>query len=322
MRKMLLLALLTVTFGGVSYAQGPSGFPNRPVKFLVTFAPGGPTDIGARLIAQKMSENLRQRVYVENQGGGGGNIGTANGAKAPPDGYTIVYVASPFVINPSLFEKVPYDPYKDFIPLTNVATAVNVLLVDPKLPVKTAKELVDFLRAGDGKYSFSTSGVGSASHIASELLKLTYKLDVVHVPYASSGPAAQSIAAGHTQFGFASLPATEGLISAGKLRAIAVANNTRMPTLPDVPTMLEGGLVGQESGVFQAALVPAGTPTDIAEFLYREIVKAVKSPDIAQKFAQLGLVIVASTPDQFAAQIREEIDKWGKVIKAADIKPR
>ncbi|MEW6450115.1 MAG: tripartite tricarboxylate transporter substrate binding protein [Pseudomonadota bacterium] len=305
----------------LAQGAGPGGYPNRPVKIIVPFAPAGPTDIAARLIAGKLSENLKQQFYVENQAGAGGNLGMGNAAKAPADGYTILFVSSSYVVNPSLYDKVPYDPYKDFIPLTVAATAANVLLINPDvIPAKSAKELAEFLKAHPGKYSFASAGTGTTPHLSGELFKLTYKLDIVHVPFPGAGPAIQSIIGGHTPLAFTSLPPAVPLIKDGKLRALAVANKTRVKVLPDVPTLEEAGSPDQEADTFQAVLVPANTPKDVAQFIYQEVVKATKSPEVTAKMEQLGLEIICNTPEQFTQQIKNEITKWGKVIKEANIK--
>jgi tripartite-type tricarboxylate transporter receptor subunit TctC len=322
--KLVIGALaLGLALTGTAQAQGagPGGYPNKPVKIIVPFAPAGPTDIAARFIAQKLSDNLKQQFFIENQAGAGGNLGMGNAAKAPADGYTILFVSSSFVVNPSLYDKVPYDPYKDFRPLTVAATAANVLLVNPNvLPVKTAKELADHVKANPGKYTFASAGTGTTPHLSGELFKLTYKLDTVHVPFGGAGPAIQSIIAGHTPLAFTSLPPAVPHIKSGSLRALAVANKTRVAVLPDVPTLAEAGIPNQEADTFQAVLVPAGVPKDVADFIYQEVVKATKSPDVTAKMEQLGLEIICNTPDQFAEQIKFEIAKWGKVIKDANIK--
>jgi tripartite-type tricarboxylate transporter receptor subunit TctC len=310
-------------FAAQAFAQGagPGGWPNKPVKIIVPFAPGGPTDIAARLISQKMSENLKQQFYIENQAGAGGNLGMGNAAKSAPDGYTILFVSSSFVVNPSLYDRVPYDPYKDFTPLTVAATAANVLLVNPKvLPVKTPKELADLIKANPGKYTFASAGTGTTPHLSGELFKLTFKLDTVHVPFGGAGPAIQSIVAGHTPLAFTSLPPAVPFVQDGTLRALAVANKTRVKVLPDVPTLAEAGIPDQEADTFQAVLVPAGVPKDISNFIYQEVVKATKSPEVTAKMDQLGLEIICNTPEEFTRQIKFEIDKWGKVIHDAGIK--
>ena len=320
-RALAFGAALLLATPAFAQGTGPGGWPNKPVKIIVPFAPAGPTDIAARLVAQKMSDNLKQQFFIENQAGAGGNLGMGNAAKSPPDGYTILFVSSSYVVNPSLYDKVPYDPYKDFIPLTVAATAANVLLVNPTaLPVKSAKELADLLKANPGKYSFASAGTGTTPHLSGELFKLTYKLDIVHVPFPGAGPAIQSILGGHTPLAFTSLPPAVPLIKDGKLRALAVANKTRVKVLPDVPTLEESGSPGQEADTFQAVLVPANTPKDVAQFIYQEVVKATKSPEITAKMEQLGLEIICNTPEQFTQQIKVEIAKWGRVIKEANIK--
>ena len=321
----LLIGILTAGLAlcSAAHAQGsgPGGYPNKPVKIIVPFAPGGTTDIAARLIAAKLSDTLKQQFFVENVAGAGGNIGMGQAAKAAPDGYTILFVSSSYVVNPSLYDKVPYDPYKDFRPLTVAATAANVLLVNPKvIPVENAKGLPDYVKANPGKYTFASAGTGTTPHLSGELFKLTFKLDTVHVPFGGAGPAIQSIIAGHTPLAFTSLPPAVPHIKAGSLRALAVANRSRVAVLPEVPTLAEAGIPGQEADTFQAVLVPAGVPKEIADFIYGEVVKAVKSPDVTGKMEQLGLEIICNTPEQFTQQIKDEIAKWDKVIKDANIK--
>lgn len=320
-RALAFSAALLFATPAMAQNAGPGGWPNKPVKIIVPFAPGGPTDIAARLISQKMSSNLKQQFYIENQAGAGGNLGMGNAAKAAPDGYTILFVSSSFVVNPSLYDRVPYDPYKDFTPLTVAATAANVLLVNPTvLPVKTPKELADLIKANPGKYTFASAGTGTTPHLSGELFKLTYKLDTVHVPFGGAGPAIQSIVAGHTPLAFTSLPPAIPFIKDGTLRALAVANKTRVKVLPDVPTLAEAGIPDQEADTFQAVLVPAGVPKDISNFIYQEVVKATKSPEVTARMDQLGLEIICNTPEEFTRQIKFEIDKWAKVIRDAGIK--
>ncbi|MEI8151044.1 MAG: tripartite tricarboxylate transporter substrate binding protein [Hyphomicrobiales bacterium] len=318
---LAISAALLLSGPAIAQGPGPGGWPNKPVKIIVPFAPAGPTDIAARLIAQKMSDNLKQQFYIENQAGAGGNLGMGNAAKSPADGYTVLFVSSSYVVNPSLYPKVPYDPYNDFKPLTVAATAANVLLVNPEvLPVKTPKELAEHVLKNPGKYTFASAGTGTTPHLSGELFKLTFKLDTVHVPFGGAGPAIQSIIAGHTPLAFTSLPPAVPFIKDGKLRALAVANKTRVAVLADVPTLAETGIPDQEADTFQAVLVPAGVPQDLATFIYQEVVKATKSPDVTAKMEQLGLEIICNTPEQFTQQIKVEIAKWGKVIKDAGIK--
>jgi tripartite-type tricarboxylate transporter receptor subunit TctC len=321
---MAIARLLAVCAGlllaGPCLAQTAS-YPDRPVKIIVPFAPAGPTDVAARLIAQKLSENLKQQFFIENQGGAGGNLGMGNAAKAAPDGYTILFVSSSYVVNPSLYAKVPYDPYKDFAPVTVAADAPNLLSVHPSVPATNVKELVELIKANPGKYSnFAHAGVGTTPHLSGELFKLTFGLDLVHVPFPGAGPAIQSAVGGHTPIIFSSMPPAMPMIKDGKLRALAVSAKHRAAVLPEVPTMEEAGLKDQEADTFQAVLVPSGTPKEIVALLHREIVKIVNTPDVKARFDQLGFEVVANTPDEFAAQIRAEIAKWGRVIKDAKVK--
>lgn len=320
-----LAFVAAILAAGASQAQNApavaaSGYPERSVKVIVPFAPGGPTDVMARLLAQKLTERLGKQFFVENQAGAGGNIGMANAAKAAPDGYTILVVSSSFVVNPSLYTRVPYDPYKDFAPVTIAGDSPNVLVVNPSVPAKSVKELVDLIRANPGKYNFASAGTGTTPHLSGELFKLSLKLDLVHVPFNGAGPAIQSTVAGHTPIAFTALPPTTAHVKEGRLRALAVTSRKRTSALPDVPTMEEAGLKDQEADTMQGILVPAGTPKEIVERLHREIAAIVATPEIRERFDVLGFEPVADTPGEFAARIKVEIDKWGKVIKAAHIK--
>jgi tripartite-type tricarboxylate transporter receptor subunit TctC len=305
----------------VSQAQTPAGnYPDRPVKIIVPFAPAGPTDIVARLIATKLSERLGKQFYVENVSGAGGNTGMGQAARAAPDGYTILLASSSYVVNPSLYPKIPYDPYKDFIPVTVAGDSPNILLINPSVPAKTVAELVAYIRGNPGKLSFASAGVGTTPHLSGELFRLSMKLDIVHVPFTGAGPAIQSLAGGHTPMAFTSMPPAIPMIKDGKIRPLAVAAEKRAAALPNVPTLAEAGLRDQEADTFQGVLVPAGTPRPIVDLLYREIKEAVALPDNAERFAALGLDPVANTPEEFAAQIRREIARWGRVIRDASIR--
>jgi tripartite-type tricarboxylate transporter receptor subunit TctC len=316
----LLACCAGLLFAGPSLAQS-AGYPDRPVKIIVPFAPAGPTDVAARLIAQKLSENLKQQFFIENQGGAGGNLGMGNAARSAPDGYTVLFVSSSYVVNPSLYAKVPYDPYKDFAPVTVAGDAPNLLSVHPSVPAANVKELVDLIRANPGKYNnFAHAGVGTTPHLSGELFRLASGVDIVHVPFSGAGPALASTVAGHTPIMFTTLAPAIPQIKAGNLRALAVMAKTRVPALPDVPTMEEAGFKDQEADTFFAMLVPAGTPKPIVELLYRETINILKMPDVKERFAAIGVDVVGNTPDEFAAQIRAEVVKWGKVIKDANIK--
>ena len=296
-----------------------AGYPEKPVKIVVPFAPAGPTDVMARLIAQKLSESLRQQFYVENHPGAGGNIGMMQVAKSTPDGYTILVTSSAFMVNPSLYAKNPFDPFKDFAPVMLAAASPNILVVNSDFPAKTVKDLVELIKKEPGKYNYAMPGAGTTPHLAGELFKLTFKLDLATVPFNGAGPAIQSAVAGHTPVALTALPPTAPQIQAGKLRGLAVTAAKRSSALPDVPTMAEAGVTGQESETMQGIFLPAGAPKEIVNLLNSEIAKAMALPDVKEKCAQLGFEVVANKPDEFAAYIKKEVDKWSKVIKDANI---
>jgi tripartite-type tricarboxylate transporter receptor subunit TctC len=317
-----VLAALALLFQpAMSLAQAsPGSYPDKPVKIIVPFAPAGPTDVVARLVAQKLSERLGKQFYIENVTGAGGNTGMGQAARAAPDGYTLLFASSSFAVNPSLYPKIPYDPYKDFAPVTVVGDAPNILLINPTIPAKTVRELIDYIKANPGKVSYGSAGTGTTPHLSGELFRLTLNLDIVHVPFGGAGPAIQSLAGGHTPMAFTSVPPAIPLIKDGKIRALAVSAAKRVAQLPDVPTLAEAGLPDQEADTMQAVLVPAGTPRAVIDLIYREIKAIVALPDIKERFAALGLDAVANTPEEFAAQIKVEIAKWGKVIRGANIR--
>ena len=316
--KSLACGVLIAAIVGIAPASA-AGYPDKPVKVIVPFAPAGPTDVMARLIAQKLSENLKQQFYIENHPGAGGNIGMTQVAKSAPDGYTILVASSSFVVNPSLYAKNPYDPFKDFAPITLAAASPNVIAVHPDLPVKTLKELIDLVKADPAKYSMANPGVGTTPQLAGELFKLSTKLDLTSVPFGGAGPAIQSAVAGHTPIAVSAIPPAAPQIQGGKLRGLAVTGAKRSAAMPDVPTMAEAGLAGQESETMQGLFVPAGTPKEIVALLNAEIVKVMALPDVKAKCAQLGFDVVANKPEEFAAYIKSEVEKWGKVIKDAKI---
>ena len=319
MRKLLFAFAATALLVTSAQAAGPGGYPNKPVKVVVPFAPAGPTDVMARLIAQKLSEALGQQFYVENHAGAGGNLGMTLVAKSPPDGYTILVASSSYVVNPSLYAKNPYDPYKDFSPVTLAAASPNILVVHPDLPAKSVKELIELIRANPGKYTIANPGVGTTPMLGGELFKLQLKLDATSVPFGGAGPAIQSAVAGHTPIAFTALPPTAPQVQGGKLRGLAVTAAKRSSALPDVPTMEEAGIKGQQSETMQGIFLPGGAPKDLVDFLNAEIVKVMAMPDVKDKCAQLGFDVVADKPDEFAAYIKSEVEKWGGVIRDAKI---
>jgi tripartite-type tricarboxylate transporter receptor subunit TctC len=314
-----LCAGLCAGLGIASASWAAGDYPNHPVKVIAPFAAGGPTDLVARLVADKLSQSLKQQFYVENHTGAGGNIGMTQVARSAPDGYTILVASSSFVVNPSLYAKRPYDPFKDFAPITLAGAAPNILVAHPSVPANTVKELVALLQANPGKYAIANPGLGTTPQLAAELFKLDFKLDQPSVPYNGGAPAIQATVAGQTQVGFANLTPAAPHIAGGTLRGLAVTALKRSDTVPKVPTMAEAGVTGQESETMQGVFVPAGTPQAVIDLLHNEIVKALALPDVKAKCSQVGLDIVADTPAQFTVYIRKEVDKWHKVIADAKI---
>jgi tripartite-type tricarboxylate transporter receptor subunit TctC len=304
----------------LSRTAGAQGYPTRPVRLIVGFAPGGPTDVFARLIAQKLGESFGKQFYVDNIVGGSGNVATGQAAKAAPDGHTGLVAFSTFVVNPILFDKVPYDPVKDFAPVTLAVSSTTVLSVNPSVPARTVAELVALIRSGSGKYSYATGGTGSQPHLAGEQFRLTLGLDLVHIPFGGGGPAVAAVVAGHAPIGFNALTPVVPQVKEGKLRALAVTSKTRSQILPEVPTMTEAGYPDIEGDSWVGILVPAGTPKEIVGVLYREIAKIIALPEMKEHLAALGFEPVVSAPDEFGRQIGAEIETWGRVIRAANIR--
>jgi tripartite-type tricarboxylate transporter receptor subunit TctC len=315
--RLIAVACAPFVFAGAVLAQA---YPDKPVRVIVGFAPGGPTDVIARIVADKLSANLGKQFYVVNQPGAGSNTATGMVATSPADGYTLLVVSTGFVVNPSLFAKVPYDPVKDFAPITIVAVSPNVVTVHPSVPAKSMKELIEVIKANPGKYSFAAPGVGSTPHLSGEIFRLAFGLDLPTVQFTGAGPAIQSTLGGHTPVAFSALPPAAQQIKEGLLRGLAVTAEKRSSALPDVPTMAEAGIPGQEAYTLTGIIAPAGTPKEIVSLLYSEIVKLVGQADVQKRLADLGFEVVANTPDEFAVRIKSEMEKWGKVIREAKIK--
>jgi tripartite-type tricarboxylate transporter receptor subunit TctC len=312
-----IAALCAVLFANAALAQP---YPNKLVRIIVPFAAGGPTDVMARFIGQKLSEKLGQQFVIENQPGAGGNIGMGNAAKAPGDGYTILFVSSSYVVNPSLYQKVPYDPDKDFAPITKAAGAPNALIVNPAIPARSVKELVDLIKASPAKFNIASPGTGTTPSLSIELFKQAFGLkDLTVVPFQGGNPAIQSVVAGHTPLSFQAIPPATALIREGKLRALAVTAPKRSSALPDVPTLDELGVKGQEAETMQGVLAPAGTPKEIVNLLQREIAAILALPDVREKVLSLGFEPSGLTPAEFDSYIKAEIAKWRKVIDEAKI---
>ena len=297
-------------------------YPARPVKILIAFAPGGPTDIVGRLLAQKLSENMGDKPFViENRPGAGGNIGIAQVARAAPDGYTLLLVSSAFVINPSLYANAGFDAIKDFAPVSLAVTSPNVLVAHPSFPAKDMKEFFALVKANPGKYDYASPGAGTGPHLSAELIKLRAQLEIQHVPYNGGGPAVQAVLAGQVPIGFSALPPAVPQVKAGKMRALAVTSLVRAPSLPEVPTVAESGLADFEGDTLQLLMAPAGTPPAIVAKLQAEVARALNGPELRDKLVAQGFLIVASTPERTGQIVRSEVDKWARVIKASNIKP-
>jgi tripartite-type tricarboxylate transporter receptor subunit TctC len=321
-RKFLHLAAGAAALPAVSRIAMAQTYPSRPVRVIVPFAPGGITDVVARIISRKVGEQLGKQFFVENIVGGSGNVGMGQAARAAPDGYSVLTAFSNYVINPSMFDRVPYDPVNSFDPLSLAVTSTTVMVVNPDLPASNIKELVALIRANPGKYSYASAATGSTSHLAGEQFRLTLALDLVNVPFNSGAAAMTSVVAGHTPIGLAAPAVAVPLIDDGKLRALAVTSKTRTQTLPQVPTMTESGYPDIEGDSFVGFVVPAGTPKDVIALLNREIVKSLATSEMKDRQAMLGNDVVASTPEEFVKRIRAELATWAKVIRAANLRPQ
>jgi tripartite-type tricarboxylate transporter receptor subunit TctC len=296
-------------------------YPSRPVRMVVPFAPGGSADLVARLLGQKLGESWGQQVIVENKPGASGMIGNDFVAKSAPDGYTLtVGTMGPFSVNPTLFDKMPYDNIRDFAPITLTGIASHVLVANPSVPVRTVNELIALARARPGRLMFASSGSGNATHLTFELFKAMAKIDIVHVPYKGGGPAMADLVGGQVSFSFASMPSALPYVQAGRLRAIAVGGAHRSPLFPDVPTVAEAGLPGFVSEDWQGILAPAKTPADVVAKLNSEFVHVLGLPDMKTKLAAAGFEVKTSTPQEFADFIRSETEKWARVLKRSGTK--
>jgi len=295
-------------------------YPSRPVRVIVPYPAGGPNDTIARLFTSKLSESWRQPIYIENIPAGAGNVGTTAAARAPADGYSLVVVTSSFVINPSLYTKIAYDPIKDFAPVTMIAAAPHVLVVHPSFPARDMKEFVDVVRANPGRHSYASAGAGQSSHLAGELFKLAAGIDLLHVPFNGAVPAMTSTIGGHTPIAFVSLPAAADHIRTGKLRALATTGRVRSRMHADIPTMAETGFPDQESVFMQGILFPADTPENIVDLWYRELSRVASLAEVRQRIDALGFDLIVNSPEEFRAQIRSELAHWSKIIREARIK--
>jgi tripartite-type tricarboxylate transporter receptor subunit TctC len=289
------------------------------VRVIVPVAAGGANDTIARLFAQKLSESLAQQFYVENIAGAGGNLGIGTAARAAPDGYTLLAAGGNFVINPSLYAKIPYDPEKDFAAVSLMCSSPHMLAVHPSIPASSVSELIALAKASPGQLSYASAGRGTPAHLAGELFKLAFGVELTHVPFTGGGPAMTATLGGHTPCVVSALPTGAPYVKAGNVRALAMMSAKRSPLLPDVPTMAEATGTGLEADIVTGLVVPAGTPRKIIDLLHRTIAKIVAPRDFNDRLLALGFDPVASTPDQFADWLKSELAKWGKVIREANI---
>ena len=306
---------------GVPAQDGAGTYPNRPIRIVVTYPPGGPADIVARAVGQKLIETWGQPVVIDNRAGAGGNIGTELVAKSAPDGYTLVVSNfGPLIISPFVYSRLPYDPVKDLTPITLAATSWFFLVVHPSVPAGTVKELIALAKAKPGQLTFASAGNASPSHLAGALFQSVAGVSLTHVPYKGGAPSVAAVIGGEVQLAIESPPPIVPQVKAGKLRALGAARPDRSPLLPDVPTVKEAGLPGFEVGSWYGFHAPAGTPKPIVDKLHAEMVRAMNTQELRDRFAAVGTETIANSPAQFSAFINAELKKWGKVISAAGVK--
>jgi tripartite-type tricarboxylate transporter receptor subunit TctC len=318
-RQLCRVALLSCFLGVTASAALAQAYPNKPIKLIVPFAPGGFTDVVARILGQKLSVSLGQPFVIENKAGAGSTIGTDFVAKAAPDGYTLVMVSTTHVISPAIYPKLPYDPIKSFTPVGKLVDSAYVLLVNPKVPVNSVADYIALAKAQPDKIHYASSGNGSSQHLMGGMFAAMTGTKLIHVPYKGSSGAASDLVAGVVESSFAGVPNAMAQVPAGRLKALAVTTSKRIPQLPDVPTMQEAGVPGYEASVWLGLLAPAGTPKDIVARLNAEIAKVMNAPDTKKELYAAGVESDISSPEALGALMNREMDRWGKVIKDAGI---
>lgn len=320
--KLSLCACILFASAAAHAAQNAAGdYPNRPIRIIVTFPPGGPTDIIARVVGQKLAEAWGQPVVIDNRSGAGGNIGTDLAAKSAPDGYTLLLSNfGPMAISPFVYAKLPYDPVKDLTPITLAATAWFFVVSNPSSPLTSIKELIAQAKANPDKITFASAGNASPSHLAGALFQSSAGVKLTHVPYKGGAPSVGAVIAGEVQMAIESPPPIVPQVKAGKLRGLGAARATRSPLLPDVPTVAEAGLPGFEVGSWYGFHAPAGTPRAIIDKLHAEMVKAMKTPELREKFSNVGAETIANTPAEYGAFVQSELRKWHAVVQSTGVK--
>lgn len=308
-------ACFVLIAAGTAHEAQAQAYPAKPIRIVVPFPPGGTTDILTRVIGQKLTEAWGQQVIIDNRVGASGNIGTEAVVRSAGDGYTLLSASTVNTVNPSLYSKLSYDPLKDFTPITLLAQVANILVVHPSLPVKTVKEFIAFAKKRPGELNFSSAGNGSAPHLTAEMFKMRTGVNIVHVPYKGAPPAMNDLLAGHVALTFATAPSGVPHVQSGRLRALGVSSATRIPALPNVPTIAEAGVPGYEAIGWNGLVGPSGMPQAVVGRLNAEIVKIMRVPEVSKRLGDLGLELRTSTPAEFAAFLKAEVVKWAKVVK-------
>lgn len=319
-RRYQIYVLVALSFTLTAPLATAQTYPNKPIRLIVGLSPGGGTDLTARIVAQKLSENLGQQVVVDNRAGAGTIIGTQLAIAAPPDGYTILMGTPHLTTLPSLNPKLPYDPAKDLAPITNVVSTPNLLVTHPSLPAKSVKELIALAKAKPGYLNYASAGIGGVAHLSAELFKAMAGVNIVHIPFKGAGPAVNDLLGGHVTMYFGSAASSLPQVRAGMLRALAVTGAQRLPEAPDIPTVAEAGLPGFEVSNWNGLFAPAPTPKEIIAKLNAEVVTVLNMPGMKEKFLREGFTPVGNTPQEFAAYLRAETVKWAKVIRNAGIR--
>jgi len=320
MRRIATAVLASVLALSAGTASAETNYPDRAVKIEVGYAAGGPLDVVARLIGDKLAQIWGKTVVVENVSGASGNIAADRVAKAVPDGYTLLLASNVNIaVNPKLYKNMPFDPVKDLAPITQVAYSPNILVVPNDLPVKSVQELVTYAKANPGKVSFASAGVGTTQHLAGELFKTIAKVDIQHVPYRGATPAITDLLGGRVSMFFGPPSSLLGLVKEGKVRALAVTSAQRFPAAPDLPTMIEAGYPGFVAVLSVGWMAPAGTPKDVIDSIYKDTAKALAAPDVRERLQKIGTEPMGTSPAEFAADIQREVPQWAEVIKAAGL---
>jgi tripartite-type tricarboxylate transporter receptor subunit TctC len=323
MRRRAALAAVTgalMALGAANALAQASGYPNKPVRLIVPFAPGGFTDVVARILGQRLSVAMGQQFVIENKAGAGSTIGTAEGAKAAPDGYTLVMISTTHTVSPWIYKSIPYDPLKGFTPVSKLVDSAYVLLAHPKVPANNVRELIALAKAQPDKLTYASSGNGSSQHLMGGMFEALAGVQMKHVPYRSSAGAANDLVAGIVDLSFAGVPNALAQVPAGRLKALAVTTPKRVSQLPDVPTLQEAGVSGYEGSVWLALLAPPNTPREIVTRLNTELAKVMAQPDTRKALNDAGVEPSLSTPEALQTYMASELERWGKVVKSADIK--